>query len=285
MLLLDKNQKIRYYDENYAAQGEKLKPLEESVKKVLAIKPDFEKINQVSPLNIGAKAIDFHIGNDSKLSDYFGKKIVLISFYPAAFSGELALKSVINKHEQDFMGFIKSPDLPIITCAAQIKEIASISIGLPNILQSNIRKKAFIDSTAQNIHLKFPKNTSVGKIGTNRENFNSPIATLPTLKKTVQPTGKIDSTKFEVITITSSELILLNLWEKLLETKNITYVNDKNYHIAQNYHSYNEALGYNRRTLFIVDLEGNIAYIDWNYGDSTSDLQHVQNELATLLRK
>lgn len=88
VVLLDSGYIISLIDNNYRAQGEHLKPLENKLKalndlqrKVIAASPQKE-------LKIGDIAPDFQINEHQKLSDLRGK-VVLLSFYPAAFSGIL----------------------------------------------------------------------------------------------------------------------------------------------------------------------------------------------------
>ena len=45
---------------------------------------------------------------------------------------------------------------------------------------------------------------------------------------------------------------------------------DHNHAVAKRYGSYNEASGYNRRTVFVVDKQGKLAYIDMAYSPRDS---------------
>jgi peroxiredoxin len=47
-------------------------------------------------------------------------------------------------------------------------------------------------------------------------------------------------------------------------------LSDHMHTVAASYHSYNRSTGYNKRTVYLVDMEGNIAYRDLEY--STKDL-------------
>jgi peroxiredoxin len=86
VVLLDSNETVALLDASYRAQGEHLKPLENKLKELNGI---YEKV-QPSPsqkvLKIGDKAPDFRVNEKEVLSDLRGS-VVLISFYPAAFSG------------------------------------------------------------------------------------------------------------------------------------------------------------------------------------------------------
>jgi len=46
---------------------------------------------------------------------------------------------------------------------------------------------------------------------------------------------------------------------------------DHNHEVARSYTSYNETTGYNKRTVFVIDKNGNIAYVDLSYSVFTPD--------------
>ncbi|HUL45016.1 MAG TPA: peroxiredoxin [Bacteroidota bacterium] len=46
---------------------------------------------------------------------------------------------------------------------------------------------------------------------------------------------------------------------------------DHNHEVARSYASYNESTGYNKRTVFVIDKNGNIAYADLSYSVFTLD--------------
>jgi len=88
VVLLDSNELIALIDKNYRAQGEHLKPLENKLKELNGIYKKTVSPTQVKPLKIGKPAPDFQIDETTKLSNLRGN-VVLLSFYPAAFSGTL----------------------------------------------------------------------------------------------------------------------------------------------------------------------------------------------------
>lgn len=88
VVLLDANEKIALIDKNYRAQGEHLKPLENKLKELNGIYQKPIVTTNVKPLKVGKIAPDFQIDGQKKLSNLRGN-VVLLSFYPAAFSGTL----------------------------------------------------------------------------------------------------------------------------------------------------------------------------------------------------
>lgn len=112
LVLLDSANKIALIDKNYRAQGEHLKPLENKLKELNGIKVSVNF--QQKELRVGDIAPDFQISETQKLSNLRGK-IVLISFYPAAFSGILPKLNSIN------VPIFSDKDL--ISCAVQIEKL------------------------------------------------------------------------------------------------------------------------------------------------------------------
>ncbi|MCD9185340.1 MAG: peroxiredoxin family protein [Pyrinomonadaceae bacterium] len=119
VFLLDSNEIIALIDKNYRAQGEHLKPLENKLKELNGIYKKAISPDEVKPLKTGKLAPDFQIDRQTKLSDLRGN-VVLLSFYPAAFSGTLpkpveALKVPIFSNKANSM-----------SCAFQIDGIDDI---------------------------------------------------------------------------------------------------------------------------------------------------------------
>lgn len=88
VILLDSKNTVSFADENYRSQGEHLKPLENKLKDLNGIYFQPKPVEKMLPLKVGAKAPDFRVDDKTMLSDLKGR-VVLISFYPAAFSGTL----------------------------------------------------------------------------------------------------------------------------------------------------------------------------------------------------
>ncbi len=61
-------------------------------------------------------------------------------------------------------------------------------------------------------------------------------------------------------------------------------LSDHDHAMAKAYASYNEATGYNRRTVYVVGLDGRIAYIDQEYNvRDDQDFQRLREALERLL--
>jgi peroxiredoxin len=118
VVLLDSKDVISHIDRAYRAQGEHLKPLENKLKEQSGID---ERVKGPAPkkaLKVGDKAPDFRINDKEMLSDLRGT-VVLLSFYPAAFSGKLPKPGEVY-------AFVVSPLFggpQVETCIAQIKAI------------------------------------------------------------------------------------------------------------------------------------------------------------------
>lgn len=120
VVLLDSKDKIVLIDKNYRAQGEHLKPLEYKLKELNGINLKISAKPQLKELKIGDIAPDFQINANQKLSDLRGN-VVLISFYPAAFSGVLPKQANLGLLSLSSASKISDPDL--MSCAVQIEKL------------------------------------------------------------------------------------------------------------------------------------------------------------------
>lgn len=119
IVLLDSTNKIALIDKNYRSQGEHLKPLENKLKQLNGIKINVSANSKSKELKVGDIAPDFQINETQKLSNLRGK-VVLLSFYPAAFSGVLPKPidlSLLSKP----ISIVSDKDL--MSCAIQIKDL------------------------------------------------------------------------------------------------------------------------------------------------------------------
>ncbi len=219
--VIDKDNKITYASYDYKGEGEKLR----SVQKEL-----FTQLNLTDPssglvmndklLFPGDDAIDFDftyspvgssdisaIGSAGKLSDYYGKKNVIIAFYPAPFS---------------------------MSCMMEAKTF---------------------DAYAEKQTLE---NISSSKLGSFED--------------------------VEILMVSNSSLDILGKWKNDINVKNVKLVADYFGGISSKYKSFN-SLGYNNRTLFIVDKSGKISYIDWNYSVDEKDFGLVKDHLREISQK
>ena len=88
--------------------------------------------------------------------------------------------------------------------------------------------------------------------------------------------------KAEVLGISGDYQYSHHEWAKNLNLP-VKLVSDHSHAIAKMYDSYNAASGYNRRTVYVIDKEGKIAYIDLKY--SSRDMESfnkLKSALSTL---
>jgi peroxiredoxin len=88
LVLLDRDRVVRFIDDAYRSQGEHLKPFENKLKELNGIAVNLKSQAPTKPLKVGQTAPDFRVNATEMLSDLRGTP-VLLSFYPAAFSGTL----------------------------------------------------------------------------------------------------------------------------------------------------------------------------------------------------
>ena len=69
-----------------------------------------------------------------------------------------------------------------------------------------------------------------------------------------------------------------------MNVKNVKLVSDHTGQISQLYLSFN-SLGYNNRTIFIIDKNGKISFIDWNYIVDEHDFKIVKDHLELISEK
>jgi peroxiredoxin len=139
-----------------------------------------------------------------KLSEYFGKKTVVLAFYPAAFS---------------------------MSCGAEVTRF---------------------DTFAQEQFLEKVTNSQMA-----------------------------GSNDFEILMISQSNTQILEKWRNEMDIKNIKLVNDFSGEISMKYSSYNP-LGYNRRTIFLIDKDGKVSYIDWDYKVDDEDFTLIKERLISM---
>ncbi len=112
VILLNTKNETAYIDSTYRAQGEQLKVLELKVKELLEIEPPLSRIPFSQKLKVGDFAPDVCLVGSRKLSERRGS-VVVLSFYPAAFSGNRKLPSSFTF-------------TPLISCVGQIESLAKI---------------------------------------------------------------------------------------------------------------------------------------------------------------
>ncbi len=219
--VIDKNNKITYANYNYKGEGEKLRAVQKELFTQLNIStPNNNLALNEKLLFPGDEAVDFDFtysnvnsseglttGKTGKLSDYYGKKNVIIAFYPAPYT---------------------------MSCAMEVKTF---------------------DAYAEKQTLQNISNSNIGS-----------------------------DDDIEILMVSNSGMGILNKWKNDMNLKNVKLVSDYAGSIASSYNSFN-LLGYNNRTLFIIDKTGKISYIDWNYIVDEIDMGLVKDHLKLISQK
>lgn len=233
VVLLDSKETIAHLDANYRAQGEHLKPLENKLKELNGI---YEKVPEQTArkdLKVGDKAPDFRLNEKQMLSDLRGK-VVLITFYPAAFSGTLPSPA-------RFYSSFTSP------------------------------KPAQSDNPLKSESSKPEVWALAAAEGSGISSFNAednPLSCFSQIRSLdiSAKSAKSAKSRSEIkrIAISSSTNSILNKWREVLGTQNIEYTNDQDYSVSSKYFSYNPN-GYNNRVSVVIDQKGRIAYFDKDF--------------------
>jgi peroxiredoxin (alkyl hydroperoxide reductase subunit C) len=219
--VVNRDNRITYASHDYKGEGEKLRTVQKELFTQLNIDdPNSKLVFNDKLLFPGDKAIDFDFtytslgentpfapGVEGKLSDYFGRKNVIIAFYPAPFS---------------------------MSCAMELTKF---------------------DAFAEQQTLQSISNSQLGT-----------------------------SEDVEILMISNSSIELLDKWKNDMKVKNVKLVADMFGAISSQYRSIN-SLGYNNRTLFIINKSGMISYIDWNYIVNEQDFGMVKDHLELISEK
>lgn len=88
--------------------------------------------------------------------------------------------------------------------------------------------------------------------------------------------SKLDA---EVLGISGDYVFSHHEWAKHLNLQ-FKLLSDHKHEVAKIYESYDENSGYNKRTIFVIDKKGKIAYINWRY--NVRDPKHFE-ELRKVL--
>ena len=215
--VIDKDNKIVYADNNYKGEGEKLRTVQKEIFAQLNVADlSAEIVLNDKILMPGDDAVDFsfsYVENGSlfgsenkpaKLSDYIGKKNVIIAFYPAPFS---------------------------MSCMMEARTF---------------------DSYAEKQTITNIANSNIGS-----------------------------DEDVEILMVSNSGTGVLKSWGDDLKLKNVKLISDGSGVISRTYSSYNP-LGFNNRTLFIIDKSGKLSYIDWDYQVDETDFSHVTDHLKLI---
>jgi peroxiredoxin len=231
VLLLDAHDVVRWRDDGYRAQGEHLKPLEAAVKGLLGAPDPIAADPGTPPPVVGDQAPDFAIGMPAprgqaarpsatgpRLSDLRGK-VVVLAFYPAAYSGTLPLQP--GSVEAKIEAARARERRRMMSCAVQLDEMDRL-LAKDDPLRGDVVRLA----------------------------------------------------------VSASTPVLLDGWRRVLETRDLRYVNDPDYAIARRYGSYDAQAGYDLRKVFVIDRDGRVAYVESDYAEGDADALHRAIEAA-----
>jgi alkyl hydroperoxide reductase subunit AhpC len=82
--------------------------------------------------------------------------------------------------------------------------------------------------------------------------------------------------------VSNEGMDMLSNWFENMSFKNVKLISDLNIGISSKYNSFNYFNGYNNRTIFLIDKEGVLRYIDWDYKVIDKDLKQLQEEIMKL---
>ena len=216
VMVVDEKKEIVYMDEYYRGQGENLQVLMTKLNKMIGIEETYTEEN-LGPIYEGDNARDFNFnyvtvkdytaGNpessSAQLSDFIGKKNILLGFYPAPFS---------------------------FSCGMELTTFDYMVAG-------------------ENNELKMP------------EEYTKDL---------------------EVLMVSNESMDMLTKWFEDMSFKNVKLISDLGAGISSKYNSFDFMSGYNNRTLFLIDKEGVIKYIDWDYKVIDTDLKLLQEQIMAL---
>jgi len=84
----------------------------------------------------------------------------------------------------------------------------------------------------------------------------------------------------ELLMVSVSNNYILSKWKSDMGLDNLKLVNDNDGSISMKYNSFN-MLGYNNRTVFLINKEGKVQYIDWDYNVNTDNDFGIIKEMLT----
>lgn len=217
--VINKDDKISFADSDYKGQGEKLKLVQKELSVAAGMDISTDPVmTDHSPLMPGDNARDFSftyldkelamqhtfLTQNGTLSDYFGKKNVVIAFYPAPFS---------------------------MSCAMEVTKF---------------------DIYAEESG-----------------------------KKYIESMNGVSDNNLEILMVSMSNTHIISKWREEMGLDKVTMISDNTGEISSLYGSFNP-LGYNNRTIFLIDKTGKVAYIDWDYKVDEIDFAALQDQIEKL---
>lgn len=135
LFLLDGDNSILWRDDDYRGQGEHLKPLEYKVKNLLGIATPVPQMNS-EKVKVGDTLSEEIMIADKKISEY-KDNILVLTFYPAAYSGVFDIESMVRR--------ISDQRLAMMSCAVQISSLDKMYM----LANSGVHYFAISESTAE----------------------------------------------------------------------------------------------------------------------------------------
>ena len=211
-----KDNKIVYARNDFKGEGEKLKEIQSKLFAEFNLSEELYGDNSYPMLMQGDDAREFtfnyinpaitasgeYIFSEGKLSDYYGKKNVLVAFYPAPYS---------------------------YSCAMEVTRF---------------------DTYAEERLIEKMRNYS----------------------------GESD---LELLMVSVSNYYILSKWKRDMDINNVKLVSDDNGEISMKYNSY-DMMGWNKRSVFLINKDGKVQYIDWDYNVNNEDDFGILKEQLTV---
>jgi peroxiredoxin len=85
----------------------------------------------------------------------------------------------------------------------------------------------------------------------------------------------------ELLMVSVSNNYILEKWKTDMNLKNIKLVSDNSGDISMKYNSFN-SLGWNKRTVFLINKEGIVQYIDWDYNVDNDDFGILKEQIIAV---
>lgn len=93
--------------------------------------------------------------------------------------------------------------------------------------------------------------------------------------------SELNNDDLEILMVSVSNPYILSKWKNEMNLNNVKLVSDDNGAISAMYSSYN-AFGYNKRTVFLIDKEGNVSYINWDYKVDDNGFAELKDNVTAL---
>jgi peroxiredoxin len=323
VVLLDAQRMVRYVSTDYRGQGEKLKVLEKSLKALLdpsdaasAPPPSPGREGTKPLLREGDPAPDFGWDGavarsiSAKTLSGLRGKVVVVSFYPAPFSGltaaDVAASAAAKASRQpvfeptpannfELPGSVTLRLSPIQTRTLTTDEVIppiryaladppAIITGTP-IYGGPVTTAQPLFAPPRDVELDRRRAfTACSGQATSFDNLPNSLTSLTLESSSLQGPRPVENSKdVVVLLICTSTPALVARWTTEMGVKNNVMINDPGFRIADLYDSHNPA-GYNERTVFIVDRAGMVRYVNHAYQVDDAGYAELLKKIAAIDR-